>query len=171
MLAATRSPDKEGHNLGAAALRDDDSVSTLSTAKAIERRVVELIRNLVEMQQSGRNKSHHVRSDPVFEYFCEESILSLLVDIAKEKRQGNDTRNAESSFHGVVWSPLVKAQVLQTASLLISDVRNHSILYYLLSHNHINALVQCMQPLQQWTDPALAKMMPAYVDSTKQENR
>jgi hypothetical protein len=178
ILAATRSPDKEGDNFGAAAVRDDASVSAFSAAKAIEMRVVELIRTIgeivVNMEQpqtpasrsSGRS-TPHVRSDPVFEYFCEKSILSLFVDIAKEVRQGSETRWAESSFHGVVWSPLVKAQVFQTASLIISDVRNHSVLYYLLSHNYVNELIECMLPLQQWTDPALSKMMPAYVDLLK----
>ena len=175
LMAATRSPDKEGHNLiGATTMRDDASVSAMTIAKRIEQRVVELIQNIGEIivnaeQNIGADReSPDVRSDPVFEYFCEKNILSLLVDIAKEVRLGNDTtRLSESSFHGVVWSPLVKAQVLKTTSLLISDIRNHSVLFYLLSHNYINDLIKSLLPLQQWTDPALQKMIPAYVDLLK----
>ena len=172
ILAATRSPDKEGDNFGAAAVRDDASVSALSAARAIELRVVELLNNIglvvVNGEQNQVNSSRslpHLRSDPVFEYFCEKSILTLLVDIAKEVRYNSTKRSISSSyFHGVVWSPLVKAQIMRTVSLLISDVRSNPVLYYLLSQNNVNDLINCMLPLQQWTDPALEKMMPAYVD-------
>jgi hypothetical protein len=168
ILAATRSPDKEGFNFGAAANRDDASVTAMSTARSIESKVVELICSIGEVvvnaEQTQGNSG--TRTDPVFEYFCEKSILTLLVDIAKEKRYNNtwsSSATGKSYFHGVVWSPLVKAQVLRTVSVLISDVRNHPVLYYLLSNNSVNELIQCMLPLQQWTDPALEKMMPAYV--------
>jgi hypothetical protein len=178
ILAATRSADKEGFNFGAAAIRDDASVTAMSTARSIESKVVELIRSIGEVvvnaEQPQGNSSRsgsvsHTRTDPVFEYFCEKSILTLLVDIAKEKRYNNSRSSptGRSYFHGVVWSPLVKAQVLRTVSVLISDVRNHPVLYYLLSNNSVNELIQCMLPLQQWTDPALEKMMPAYVELLK----
>ena len=179
ILAATRSPDKEGFNFGAAAIRDDASVTAMSTARSIESKVVELICSIGEVvvnaEQTQGNSSRsgsvsHTRTDPVFEYFCEKSILTLLVDIAKEKRFNNtrsSPRAGRSYFHGVVWSPLVKAQVLRTVSVLISDVRNHPVLYYLLSNNNVNELIQCMLPLKQWTDPALEKMMPAYVELLK----
>lgn len=185
MMAATRSPDKEGDNFGAAAIREDSYVSAISSAKAIESRVVELIRTIGEIvvdsdstvgspgpsprknQNNNNNSPAPVRSDPIFEYFCEKSMLSLLVDIAKEKRQGSDEGRrwgTDSSYHGVVWSPQVKAQVFATVASLVSDCRNRSVLYYLLSHNSVNELIQCMLPLQQWTDQALSKMMPAYAD-------
>ena len=174
ILAATRAPDKEGEHLGAAAIRDDSQASALTTAKRIESRVVELIETIGEIivnadqayMSGGRGQAPQIRSDPVFEYFCEKNMLSLFLDIAKEVRA--ETPLSESSFHGVVWSPLVKAQVLKTTSLLISDVRNHSILYYLLSHNYINEMITCLLPLKQWTDSALRKMMPAYVDLLNQ---
>lgn len=181
MLAATRSPDKEGDNLGAIAMRDDSQVSALAAARAIESRVVELVRTIGEIVASADNSKDsakgptspssassqaQVRSDSVFEYFCEKSILSLFVDIAKEKRQASEEGRRwgkESSFHGVVWSPDVKAQIFSTVALLVSECRNCSALYYLLSHNYINELILCMLPLQQWTDQALSKMMRPYV--------
>ena len=122
MMAATRSPDKEGGSFGTMAIRDDSYAAALSSAKAIESRVVDLIRNIGEIVLDAEgvgnadvgspSTSHprsprpasHVRSDPVFEYFCEKSILSLLVDIAKEKRQSSEEGRrwgTESCYHGV----------------------------------------------------------------------
>eukprot|EP00980_Cylindrotheca_fusiformis_P003794 scaffold834_cov123-Cylindrotheca_fusiformis.AAC.41 len=163
MMAATKSPDKEGDNLGAVATRDDCIVAAMSSAKKIESRVVEIIREIGEVVVNTEGTTTDIRGDSVFEYFCEKSILSLLVDIAKEKKQ-NDSKLTESSCHGVVWSPLVKAQCFQTTSLLLSNVQNNSAVYYVLSNNYINELITCMLPFGQWTDSALSKIMPEYVD-------
>jgi len=204
MLAATKSPDKEGDNYGAVAIREESSVCGIKRAKALERRVCELIQQIGDIVVNGEGEDgvgHHalgrgpggrgvnqedtviVRTDPVFEYFCEKCILSLFVDIAKEVRQGTTNSTpidssasaslmhanppSSTSVHGVVWSGTVKAQVYETVSLLVSDIRNQSIIYYLLSNNYINELIKCILPLQQWTEPAVAKMLPAYVDLLK----
>jgi len=132
----------------------------------------------------------HLRSDPVFEYFCETAMLQLLVDLACEKptlvkrenthEKVNDNNNEEISdsdsrpqssppssdteYHGIVWSPSVKAQILKTVSLLVSNTRDATALYFILSQHCVNDLIACMLPLQQWTDPALRIMLPAYVD-------
>ena len=150
-LAATKSPDKEGDNLGAISYRDDDNVAALACAKRIEVRVATIIRDIGDIVVNTDITASHVRGDSVFEYFCEKSMLSLLVDIAKEKKQKTDSKLADSSCHGVVWTPLVKAQCYQTTSLLLSDVRNNSVVYYLLSHNYMNDLITCMLPIKQWT--------------------
>jgi len=135
--------------------------------------------------------------DPCFEYFCEKNILHLLVDIAREKdhrvmndgnnnksddddhdheqeekneniETANENKKLHAAYHGVVWSASVKAQVLQTVSLLVSSgARKQHFLYYLLSQNSINELLSCMLPLTQWTHPALEKIMPAFVDLIK----
>jgi hypothetical protein len=89
----------------------------------------------------------------------------VFVDIVREKPVGK--KGSAHSFHGVVWSPRVKAQVLHTAPLLVSSVRDASALYYLLSGHYVNQLVTNMLPLKQWTDPALDIMLPAYVDLLK----
>jgi len=188
ILAATKSPDKEGENHGAVAIRDESSVCGIQRAKALENRVVELIQKIGEIVvnaggdvHNGRGKTgeeqSYVRTDPVFEYFCEKCILSLFVEIAREVRQGKTgpldfpsavPRSPSSlSVRGVVWSGTVKAQVYRTVSMLVSDGRNQSIIYYLLSNNYINELIKCALPLQQWTENALAQMLPAYVDLLK----
>ncbi|OEU13288.1 hypothetical protein FRACYDRAFT_209626 [Fragilariopsis cylindrus CCMP1102] len=177
ILSATKSPDKEGEGGGAVAIRDDSSVCGIQQAKKLENRVIELIATIGEIVNrhggalsSSSSFQNDVKTDPVFEYFSEKCILKLFVDIAKEVRQGTTSRSessSSSSVHGVVWSGPVKAQVYQTVSLLISNVRDQSIVYYLLSNNYINELIQCMLPLQQWTEPAMSKMVPAYVDLLK----
>jgi Uncharacterised conserved protein len=172
-LAATRSPDKEGEGGGAAAVRDDDYAYALAEAAKIERKVVNLIREIGEVVANGEklsssaiiHGSENLVCGPCFEYFCEKNILSLLVDIAKENPA--DQYKEKSVQHGVVWSPLVKAQVLQTVSLLVAvgqRARNSHALYYILSQNAVNDLMSCMLPLEQWTDPALDKLVPAFVD-------
>ncbi|KAG7364568.1 hypothetical protein IV203_037770 [Nitzschia inconspicua] len=183
-LAASRSYNKDGEHFGGVETDEDGTVCGIQRAKALERRVVELIALIGDIVVNGSNCPvasnrtassfmQSVRTDSVFEYFCEKCILSLLVDIAKEKRYTTITdcshsmESVESPVHGVVWSGLVKAQVYETVSLLVSDVRNQSIIYYLLSNNYINDLIACMQPIQQWTEPAIATMLPAYVDLLK----
>ena len=173
ILAATRSPDKEGNNFGAAASRDDNSVCALAFARNIESCVVALIAKIGEIVVNGeqsetsctrRQSARLVRGDSVFEYFCEQRIINMLVEIVKEKRSSvNTVRSSEGFLHGVVWSPLVKAQVLRTTSLLISDERDQPVLFYLLSNDRVNDMITCMLPLLQWTDPALERMLPAYV--------
>ena len=183
ILAATKSPDKEGENHGAVAIREDSSVCGIQQAKALEKRVVELINQIGEIvvnaddRMPNREGTPAVRTDPVFEYFCEKCILSLFVEIAKEIRRGQKsplesfsprTKPPSSlSVRGVVWSASVKAQVYQTVSLLVSDSRNQSVMYYLLSNNYMNDLIKSILPLQQWTEPAMAKMLPPYTDLLK----
>lgn len=170
LLAATRSADKEGRNGGAVATRDNASATALALARNLESNVIELIRDIGEVivnaEQTSSTKSS-LRSDAAFEYFCDKSILSLFVDIVKAKHSNLTQTRSESCFYGVVWSPAVKAQVLHTVSILVSGVRDPSALYYLLSQHCINTLVACMLPLTQWTDPAMEKLLPAYVDLLK----
>jgi hypothetical protein len=172
LLAATRSADKEGANGGARIMRDDAMVTALAHARHREARVTELVRQIGEVLVNAEQPaltSNRLRSDEVFEYFCEKAMLTLLVDIVKETPQTGTSRTAspEQCLHGVVWSPLVKAQVLHTVSLLVSGVRDPSALYFILSHNCINELIACILPLQQWTDPALEIMLPLYVGFIK----
>ena len=132
----------------------------------------------------------------IFEYFCDKNILSLLVDIVKAKPISN-TSNANSTippsisfttmntqqsssssslqnqqppvlpFNGVVWTPHVKAQVIQTISILISNVQDPKSLYYLLSNNYINQLILSILPLNQWTDNGREKILPVYIGLLK----
>jgi protein CLEC16A len=167
MLAATKSPDKEGDHLGSAA-RDDYIVAAMSSAKKVENRVVEILEEIGEIVVHAERTTSDIRGDSVFEYFCEKNILSLIVDITKTKeRKPTDARLSDTSCYGVVWTPLVKAQCFQTTSFLLSNVQTTSVVYYLLSHNYINEQIMCMTPFQQWTHSSLTKMMPEYVDLLK----
>ena len=151
--------------------RDEASVAALEVAQSLEMSVVTLIRSIGEVvvNAEGRQPTNDatkkdLRSDPAFEYFCEKAILALFVEIACETPHKGDSH---STFHGVVWSPRVKAQVFHTVSLLVAGVRDSSALYYLLSQNCMNKLVAGMLPLHQWTDPALEIMLPPYVEMIK----
>ena len=167
-LAATKSVVHELQQVVVA--RDEATVSALEMAKSLEKSVISLIRSIGEVvvNAEGRQPTDatkkDLRSDEPFEYFCEKAILALFVEIACETPSQGDK---QSIFHGIVWSPHVKAQIFHTISLLVAGVRDSSALYYLLSQNCINQLVAGMLPLQQWTDPALEAMLPAYVEMVK----
>ena len=167
MLAATKSPDKEGDHLGAAT-RDEYIVAAMSSAKKVENRVVEILEEIGEIVVHVERTATDIRADPVFEYFCEKNILSLIADIAKtNEKKSMDTRLSDTSCYGVVWSPLVKAQCFRTTSMILSNVQDSSVVYYLLSHNYINEQIMCMTPFQQWTHSSLTKMIPEFVDLLK----
>jgi protein CLEC16A len=173
LVAATRSADKEGREGGAVATRDVASVQALKLAHKLERSVEKIIRSIGEVivnaeppAEDAARPTMALRSDDAFEYFCEKAILALLVDIVRDKPYAPG-KNSASCFHGVVWSPAVKAQVFQTVSLLVSGLRDASALYFILSQHCINQLIISVLPLQQWTDPALELMLPAFVDLLK----
>jgi len=174
LMAATRSADKEGVN-GGTALRSEASVQATTVARKLETKVCSIIRDIGEVvansQQPRENAQTDLREDDTFAYFCEKAILALLVVIAKDKPETRidhkEGKNKNSCFHGVVWSAKVKAQVLQSVGLLVSSARDPSTLYFILSQHCINQLVLSIQPLNQWTDPALDVLLPAYADLLK----
>lgn len=159
LLAAT--PAAGNDNGAAQAMRYDSSVATMAHAQKMEEHLVLLIRCIGEVVAYGDKPGTSFRSDPVFEYFCEKSMLSLLVAIAKAKPSTN------SDLHPIVWSPIVKSEVLRVVSVLISNAQDGPSLYYLLSNNFVNELTTCMTPLRQWTDSALEIMTPFYVGLLK----
>lgn len=111
-----------------------------------------------------------LRSDEVFEYFCENNVLRLLVDIASTNPPSKTNKVATKDrpiFSGVVWSPRVKGQVYKTVGTLISSVRDPTGLYYILSQNFVNNLISSIFPLQQYTYEALEIMLPPYVHLLK----
>jgi Uncharacterised conserved protein len=159
LLAATPAA---GNDTGdAQAMRDDLTVANMTYAQKLEEHLVKLIRSIGEVVAYGDVAGTSFRSDPIFEYFCEKSMLTLLVEIAKAKPSTN------SNLHASTWSPMVKAEVLHTVSILVSNAQDGPSLYYLLSNNCVNELITCMTPLRQWTDPALEIMVPFYVGLLK----
>ncbi len=169
------------------------AIQALYKTRRLEARVIELIRSLGETvvygeqrngnsigrygkgsvsdraKQMSKGKSQKKGSasgnEAVFEYFCDKNMLSLLVDICKAKpllgEQGQDP--IEIHYNGVTWTALVKAQVLQTISILISNVSEPTSLFYLLSNNYINEVVASIVPLHQWTRQALDEILPVYI--------
>jgi len=151
---------------------NEAAVASLIQARKVEARVVELIRSLGEVVVYGEQRINYVDkitrtvnsgNEAVFEYFCDKNILSLLVEIVQAK----PNTGSQSQYSGVVWTALVKAQVLQTISILISNVSDPTSLYYLLSNNYINDVVASVIPLQQWSDDALDEILPVYISFLK----
>jgi len=130
-----------------------------------------------------KKKYNHAQQCPsfhngfVFEYFCDKNILALLVDIVTAKPSSSSLSSLSSSsafstssgqnYSGVVWTPLVKAQVLQTISIFISNVSDPKSLYYLLSNNYINRIISSIVPLEQWSTGALEEILPVYISFLK----
>jgi len=188
LLAATAVKDKEGltQDNVSTSQKNDEDVRALVQARKHESKVIEFIRSIGELAVCGeRQKELTCVKDGikgsegvVFEYFCDKNMLSLLVDIVKARppafnstgeHQGTPESSTSSSitFNGVVWTALVKAQVIQTISILISNVKDPTSLYYLLSNNYINELISSIVPLQQWTAPALDEILPVYISFLK----
>jgi len=109
----------------------------------------------------------------IFEFFCDKHILPFLVDIVYSRPPTSSVvpnsykSNFNISFHGVTYTALVKAQVLQTISILIANVQDETSLYFLLSNNCINQLIVSLLPLHQFTRDSLEEMMPTYITFLK----
>jgi len=63
-------------------------------------------------------------NDRFFEYFCEKGFLALFNRVMRETREAR-----------------VQKQVLQSIMILMQNISNERSLFYLLSNNHINALL------------------------------
>jgi Uncharacterised conserved protein len=159
------------------------SARALKLARKLEARTVKIIQEIgqavVHAQQhppplperSGHRMTtttNLLRDDDTFAYFCEKAMLVLLVDIMMSRRESSKEEKPDSLLQGgVVWSPKVKAQVLQTVGLLVSGLRDESALHFVLSQNCVNQLiVSGMKQLDDWTaaTAALEEILPAYTD-------
>jgi Uncharacterised conserved protein len=138
-----------------------------NVAKRKENQLVRLIHSIIstvvlveEDSSSKRTNKGHLRCDPIFEYFCDNMIVAVFIGIFR----ASPTHEASA---GVTWSPVVKAAVLQSFSVLTSRLRDLTGLYYILSQNFMNEVVFAMLPLSQWTESALELMLPPYMDLLK----
>lgn len=61
-----------------------------------------------------------------FDYFCEKNILGLFVQLGESKP-----------------SIAVQIQLLQTLSILVQNIATRTSLYYILSNNYVNKLLEC----------------------------
>ena len=180
-LAATRSTCHQAQQQQPWRRRTaDEETAHRRSALFIEHTVVKLIHSIGQVvvravehqQQRGARdpdalSGRQLRCDELFEYFCEKAILTLLVDMVREKPGVTMEGIPKRRFRGVVWTAKVKAEALQTVSRLISCIRDPSSLYFILSQHWINELISSFIPLDQWTDPAMEILVPPYVDLLK----
>lgn len=61
-----------------------------------------------------------------FDYFCEKNILGLFLQLGASRP-----------------SAAVQVQLLQTLSILVQNIATRTSLYYLLSNNYVNRLLEC----------------------------
>jgi Uncharacterised conserved protein len=132
---------------------------------------------------------HSLRDDECFAYFCEHSILRLMVEVSKNglpRRHSSSYRErgldglvlaivnsnepfdeADEELRHSIRNAKIKAQVLRTVTSLVSGVKDKSALFYLLSQHSINHLILQILPLSQWTDPVLEEILLPYADLLK----
>lgn len=107
--------------------------------------VVELLRLLSEFlvyadqHRSSDSDQHHAAATDTengsdqhsesagvfFDYFCEKNVLGLFVQLAASRP-----------------SAAVQVQLLQTLSILVQNIATRTSLYYLLSNNYVNRLLE-----------------------------
>lgn len=66
------------------------------------------------------------RAGVFFDYFCEKNILGLFLQLGESKP-----------------SVAVQIQLLQTLSILVQNIATRTSLYYILSNNYVNKLLEC----------------------------
>ena len=116
--------------------------------------VVETLRKLSEIVVYGDKKS-----EILFDYFCEKNMLGLFLKILQTTSRAADggagtgagtadegteggTRSQDRAPHTPGFVAAVHVQILQTLSILCQCVRNPTSLYYLLSNNYINEVLE-----------------------------
>ena len=156
---------------------NEDAVAALIQARKLESRVVQLIKDLGEVVVYGEQRQNYVDTfsktmkhgnEAVFDYFCDKNMLALLVDIVLTNPSNEiQDEDQEERYSGITWTAIVKAQVLQSITILISNTSDPKSLYYLLSNNYINEMIVSIIPLQQWKPEALDEILPVYISFLK----
>ena len=79
----------------------------------------------------------------MFDYFCEKNCLALLVDLITGRAITPQTSDASAAEPTAYLPPgAVAVQVIQTISLLVSNVKENTSLFYILSNNYINEVIE-----------------------------
>ncbi|GFE54965.1 hypothetical protein BaOVIS_023690 [Babesia ovis] len=89
-----------------------------TTASAVD--VVDALKQLAELLIWGDKNDN----DALFDYFCEENLMEFLT---------SELPNSPIK--------LVRIQLLQTMSMLVHNLGNEKMLYYVLSNNYMNTLI------------------------------
>ena len=98
------------------------ALSKLQPVKPAARgEVVEILRAISEVIIYGDQRA----TNQIFDYFCEKNMLSLFTKMLRQ-RAGQQ----------------VNTQIVQTVSILVQNIRNETYLYYILSNNHVNEIIQ-----------------------------
>ncbi|POM70833.1 membrane protein, partial [Phytophthora palmivora] len=82
----------------------------------------------LELEDQAMDSDDAVADDAgaLFDYFGETNMLALLVELGASQP-----------------SVLVQVQLLQTMSILVQNIATRTSLYYILSNNHVNRLLEC----------------------------
>ena len=90
---------------------------------------------------SGGHDAETAEFQGLFDYFCEKNCLALLVDLITGRAI---TPPGSDSSPPTVYLPpgSVAVQVIQTISLLVSNVKENTSLFYILSNNYINEVIE-----------------------------
>ena len=117
--SATQSPEKK-YSLASLAALHNSLARIVVVNDTNKEQVVESIRSIAELIIYGD------KNDPaIFDYFLEKNMLSIFWRILAQER-----------------TPIsVKQQLLQTLSILISNIEAGPSVYFILSNNHINELI------------------------------
>jgi hypothetical protein len=105
--------------------------------------VIEILRIIAEMVVYGDNKS-----EILFDFFCEKNMLSLFLELMWTEG------GCLSAVH---------IQILQTLSILVGCVKNNTSLYYLLSNNYVNEIIN--YPHNFDTDESLRDQFASFMKS------
>jgi hypothetical protein len=181
-----------GHRVSSS-VRDDTTVAALRIAKECQTKLITILRSISEIVVFGEQNLH--TNPAIFDYFCEKRMIALLVDIVRAKpiiiitpsasnfrssppptilEDDDEEEYVQEERTGLVtnlmpvaYTSPVKAQVLQTISLLISNAKDPTSLYYLLSNNHINILLCSLLPLRQFTTASQEEIIPVFTGLLK----
>ena len=120
-------------------------------------------------------------AEAVFAYFCEKNVLPMLIDsllchpppLTSMEVDTTDNMvlpsntttigSSHSPFSGVTWTAAVKAQILQTMSMVLFNTSSPLSLTYLLSNNYMNELIMGILPLDKWKEDSLEEILPPYI--------
>ena len=98
----------------------DDYLPAQALVRRLEGRVVRILQLLATTvvqtelpQQQNQQKQQYIRDEPTFLRFCDAAVLSLWVDLVLA------SPHDPALLHGLVWSAVIKAQVLRSIHFLV----------------------------------------------------
>jgi hypothetical protein len=106
-------------------------------------RLVELIRSIAETLLWGEQNED---DSSMFDYFAEKGVMRIFVSLLNSGGNSSETPSSTiifgpSSSSIVPKNRQITIQLLQTMSLLLLNVKRQTSLYYLLSNNAVNQLI------------------------------